>query len=101
VYRTREGVGLLPGMPAVPGPLAEWIRERGMDNCLWQKAPLQTRKVRGRDAWRCGSVVLVRVPVGSEEQRFYAGVRSSDTAGRVIGYWLEVRRLATGGEQNA
>ena len=88
-------------MPTVPEPLAEWIRERGMDTCLWQKAPLQSRRIRGRDAWRCGSVVLSRVPVGTEKQRFYAGTRQPDSSGRVIGYWLEVCCLSPIGEQNA
>jgi hypothetical protein len=53
----------------VPRLLASWIKERGFDVCDWLPVPAnKVRKIPGKDAYRFGQLVLVRLslPKASE-----------------------------------
>jgi hypothetical protein len=92
-----------PVLVPVPPVLASWLQEHGFSGCAWYLAQpaVTTRKIVGTDAWRFGQVVLSRVPVGTDELRYYATTDPEQVAGQtpasaavaMVGYWLEVRRL--------
>lgn len=97
-----------PALNPVPLMLASWLRESGFDRaggcegCAWHPAQptttRTTRKLVGTDAWRYGDLVLSRVPVGTDDLRYYACVCPATVMAPArapappVGYWLEVRR---------
>lgn len=81
--------------PCPPPALQEWLRAREFDACPWYPAPADRAvKVPGRDAWYCGPLRLVRVPLTVPDQsevRYYLAFRFGSHHRNVVGYWLEVR----------
>jgi hypothetical protein len=91
-----------------PALLAAWIKERGFDACDWLPVPAnQVRKISGRDAYRFGKIVLVRLLLGEAQDatdpdqsrtRYYAAIHLStppgQLRGKAVGYWLAVTASA-------
>lgn len=94
------------GTTPLPPLLAAWIKERGFDACDWLPVPVhQVRKIRGRDAYRFGKIVLVRPLLGEAQgtsdhpeqaqTRYYVAIHLTtpprQTRGKAVGYWLVVK----------